>query len=64
MALEDCLDRNRCADDGCARASCGVELGTYERCFEVRQASVTECAEQLRGCLGPDWPRVRCPGMD
>jgi hypothetical protein len=64
MVLEDCIDRNRCPDDGCVRASCGVELRTYERCFEVRQASVETCANELRGCLGTDWPRVRCPGME
>jgi hypothetical protein len=58
--FDDCIDRNMCADEGCIAARCGAEQRRFEACFGVAQTSEESCRREMRGCLGSDYPMIRC----
>lgn len=62
-ALDRCIDRSMCTDDPCIRERCMGEVGAFEGCFASKQMSEPACQRELRGCLGSDYPQVRCVVM-
>lgn len=58
--FDDCIDRNMCADEGCIAARCGAEQRRFEGCFATAQMSEEVCRREMRGCLGGDYPMIRC----
>lgn len=58
--LDDCITRRLCADDPCIAARCGVDQRRLETCFSARQMGDEACRAVMRGCLGSDYPMIRC----
>lgn len=59
-AFGTCIDRNMCVDQACVTAHCATEEAAFNTCFQRRQSTVPMCTEQVRACLGSDYPAVRC----
>jgi hypothetical protein len=60
-AVQRCIDQHMCVDDACVLANCGTEQSAFQACFMRLQTSAPMCQAQVRTCLGPDYPAVRCP---
>lgn len=59
-AFSTCIDRYMCADQACVTTHCAAEEAAFNLCFQRRQTAVPACTEQVRACLGSDYPMVRC----
>lgn len=58
--LDDCITRSMCADDPCIAARCGDDQRRLETCFAAAQMGEGACREEMRTCLGSDYPMIRC----
>jgi len=58
--LDRCIDAAMCNDDPCIRTRCMGEVAAFEGCFASAQMTEPACQRELRGCLGADYPQVRC----
>jgi hypothetical protein len=59
-ALDRCIDASMCTDDPCIRTRCATEVAAFEGCFAATQMTDPACQREMRGCLGSDYPNVRC----